>query len=322
MLVSACLIARNEERFIARCLDSIRDACDEICIVDTGSTDRTQEIARAAGANLLRFTGCNGRDGKIADFSLARNKSLELARGTWVLWIDADEVLEHASVRNIRMHASRNAAAGVRVCLRNNRTRWPVVRLFRRAAENRFHGIVHEWIAVAGSISTDMRIVIRNLPDKRGKESAIMRDLRLCTRALAADRNDARMLFYMARALQKTGDHSGAIGYYYRFLEVEKHFKAGRHLATHSIAVCHLLSGRWGEAAAVARRAVAIDPCLADSHCVLGDAYLALSMFAQAESSYRRAIQCGPPRADYPLFVDTSFHRRYPRQRLDLLSAR
>lgn len=322
VVISACLIARDEERVIGRCLDSIRSVCDEVCVIDTGSTDRTPQIARSLGAKVVRFIGCNDAKGRIVDFALARNKSLDLAGGSWVLWIDADEVLEPSSIPYICRHVSRDSASGVRVWLRSGGAHWPAVRLFRRANKHRFHGIVHEWVKVSGRICTDARIVIRNLPDKRGKESAAERDLRLCSRALEGNATDARMLLYMARALQKVGEYNRAIGFYFRYLEFERRSRAGRHFVMLNVAVCHLLSRRWGDAAAVAQRAVAIDERIAESHCVLGDAYLALAKYKAAERSYRRAIRCVPPPVSYPLFVNNYFYQGYPKRRLRFLAGR
>jgi glycosyltransferase involved in cell wall biosynthesis len=84
--VSACLIVRNEERCLDRCLSSLRGAVDELVVVDTGSADRTVEIAQAHGARVGFFAWCD-------DFAAARNAALDLATGDWVLSIDADEWL-------------------------------------------------------------------------------------------------------------------------------------------------------------------------------------------------------------------------------------
>lgn len=86
MSLSACLIVRDEERFLDRCLASLRGHVDEICVLDTGSSDRSVEIARSHGA-ILGFRAWDD------DFSAARNASLELASGDWILQIDADEEL-------------------------------------------------------------------------------------------------------------------------------------------------------------------------------------------------------------------------------------
>ena len=84
--ISLCMIARNEEQFLAECLRSVRGVVTESIVVDTGSTDRTKRIAAEAGAKVLDFPWCD-------DFSAARNVGVEVATGTHILVLDADERL-------------------------------------------------------------------------------------------------------------------------------------------------------------------------------------------------------------------------------------
>lgn len=84
--LSLCMIVKNEEKHLVRCLRSVRDIVDEIIVVDTGSTDRTKDIAKVFGAKVLDFPW-------TGDFSEARNHSLEQATGDWILILDADEII-------------------------------------------------------------------------------------------------------------------------------------------------------------------------------------------------------------------------------------
>lgn len=84
--LSLCMIVKNEEKHLIKCLKSVRDIVDEIIIVDTGSTDRTREIATVFGAKVFDFPW-------TGDFSEARNYSLTQASGDWILILDADEVI-------------------------------------------------------------------------------------------------------------------------------------------------------------------------------------------------------------------------------------
>ena len=84
--VALAVIARNEEEFIAGCLDSARAFVDEIVVLDTGSTDRTIEIARAHGARVEHFTWCD-------NVGAARNAAVDAVTADWVLMLDADEIL-------------------------------------------------------------------------------------------------------------------------------------------------------------------------------------------------------------------------------------
>ena len=84
--LSVCMIVKNEERFLGQCLASVKDIADELIVIDTGSTDRTVEIAREHGAQVGHFEWCN-------DFAAARNASIAAATGDWILFLDADEEL-------------------------------------------------------------------------------------------------------------------------------------------------------------------------------------------------------------------------------------
>ncbi len=105
--LSLCMIVKNEEQHLPKCLMSVKSLVDEMIVVDTGSTDRTPDIARAFGARVFDFTW-NG------DFSQARNCSLEYASGDWILLLDADEVIspkDHAEItRLIGRRNNRKAA--------------------------------------------------------------------------------------------------------------------------------------------------------------------------------------------------------------------
>ena len=84
--ISLCMIVKNEEDVLARCLESAKPAVEEIILVDTGSTDRTKEIARSFTDKIYDFAW-------IDDFSAARNFSFSKASMDYCMWLDADDVL-------------------------------------------------------------------------------------------------------------------------------------------------------------------------------------------------------------------------------------
>ena len=139
MLLTAALIVKNEEKFLGACLSSIQDLVDETVVVDTGSTDRSKQIAIEAGARLKEFTW-------TGDFSAARNKALDLARGAWILYIDADETVRPDSFGEIRAQLTDSKRVGYYVYLhpRPGYTPYRLLRLFRNDPNIRFSGIIHE----------------------------------------------------------------------------------------------------------------------------------------------------------------------------------
>ncbi|WP_353932331.1 glycosyltransferase [Okeanomitos corallinicola TIOX110] len=95
MKLSLCMIVKNEEVALPKCLESVKNVVDEIVVLDTGSTDKTPEIAQQFGAKLHYFPWCN-------DFSKARNEALKYVTGDWILVLDADETLTPEIVPQIR----------------------------------------------------------------------------------------------------------------------------------------------------------------------------------------------------------------------------
>ncbi len=88
--ISVCMIVKNEEHMLEKCLDSIKDIADQIVIVDTGSQDNTINIAKKYNTDIFHFQWTN-------NFSNARNESIKHATGDWILWLDADERLTNNS---------------------------------------------------------------------------------------------------------------------------------------------------------------------------------------------------------------------------------
>lgn len=93
--LSVCIIAKNEEKKISKCLKSVQDIADEIIIVDTGSTDDTINISKEFNAKVIEFPWEN-------DFSSARNKALESASKDWLLFIDCDEALDNTQIFSLK----------------------------------------------------------------------------------------------------------------------------------------------------------------------------------------------------------------------------
>ena len=93
--ISLCMIAKNEEKWIEQCLSSVKDIADEIIIVDTGSADKTKDIAKKYNAKIFDFKW-------LDDFSAARNESIKHATKDWILVLDADETFEKKDLNKIR----------------------------------------------------------------------------------------------------------------------------------------------------------------------------------------------------------------------------
>jgi len=143
-LFSICMIVKNEEKNLERCLRSVKQCKNyEIIIVDTGSTDNTLKIAKNHNAKIFKYKWNN-------DFSAARNKAMEYARGDWVLILDADEELAPNSYEKLLLDIKKKNIIGYRLPLENvgsalNGVNY-VPRLFRNAPGLYFIGKIHETI--------------------------------------------------------------------------------------------------------------------------------------------------------------------------------
>lgn len=85
--ISLCMIVKNEQKYLEKCLESVKQIVSEIIIVDTGSTDETLDIAKKYTPNIYSFNWVN-------DFSAARNYAIELAKSDYILVMDADEYFD------------------------------------------------------------------------------------------------------------------------------------------------------------------------------------------------------------------------------------
>jgi predicted Zn-dependent protease len=137
------MIVKNEQRFLAQCLKSIRGFATQLIVVDTGSTDRTVEIAREFGAEIYSFAWCD-------DFAAARNAALEHATGDWILMLDADEELPAAQHPKLVADMKSATTIAFRLPLVNagqeNEGRSFIPRLFRNAPEIFYRGRIHEQV--------------------------------------------------------------------------------------------------------------------------------------------------------------------------------
>ena len=142
--ISACCMVKNEEKNLPRSLDSLKSQVDEIIIVDTGSTDRTIEIAKSYGAEIIQTPW-------IDDFSAPRNMAIDAATGDWIIFLDADEYFSTPKkVRPaIEKFSGKDAILVPRINIdgANNNVEisrdW-CARIFRNAPHLRYRGLIHE----------------------------------------------------------------------------------------------------------------------------------------------------------------------------------
>jgi tetratricopeptide (TPR) repeat protein len=227
--LSAALIVRDEERFLEGCLRSIAGLVDEAVVVDTGSVDRSREIARDLGARLAEFPW-NG------DFAAARNHALDLARGAWILYIDADERVTAGERPDLDplLDDARLAALTVRFRPITGFTRYREYRLFRNRPDLRFAGVIHEThvpALLALCAREKMGIADSALAiDHLGYDGDIShkhgRNLLLLRARLAADPRHVYSWGHLGVTLHGVGDEEGAEDAWRRGVQVVREKRA------------------------------------------------------------------------------------------------
>jgi len=150
--ISLCMIVKDEERFLPQCLNSVKDYVDEIVIVDTGSTDRTVEIAESYGARVYHHPWEN-------NFSKHRNQSISYATGDWILIIDADEELDTETAPLISKVVNEASTAVISFNVRSYlndgayHTEGSSPRLFKNGLDFHYQGYVHNQLILRDKIT-------------------------------------------------------------------------------------------------------------------------------------------------------------------------
>ena len=234
--ISLCMIVRDEEKSLGRCLASIEGVADEIIIVDTGSLDRTPDIARRFGAAVYDFEWEH-------DYAKARNYAFAQATKDYIMWLDADDVLlpgdrekllqlkqdfsGHMNVNAVSMiyNLEQDENERVTASLRRNR-------LVKRSCGYQWNGYVHEYMEVTSPILvTDIAVTHRK--DKAHTD----RNLKIYRKRLQkGEALPVRDLYYFANELSNHQCYTEAIGYYQAFLDT------GQGWVEDNIRACIMLS--------------------------------------------------------------------------------
>jgi glycosyltransferase involved in cell wall biosynthesis len=213
VFLSASMIVRDEARFLAECLNSIRFIVDEIVIVDTGSTDQTKAIARKFNARIYDFPWSD-------DFSRARNEALNHCAGEWILYIDADERLRHEEREGLKdlLSTSTKVAFTVKFHPITGYTAYREFRLFRNDPRIRFKGVIHETIvpsisAVAAEDKLEIgksNLVIDHIGYDEDQAHKHMRNLPLLKTEVKRDPKRIYLWWHLGVVLKALGDLEGA----------------------------------------------------------------------------------------------------------------
>ncbi|HML38216.1 MAG TPA: glycosyltransferase family 2 protein [Bacillota bacterium] len=301
--ISLCMIVKNEEEVIGRCLESIADLVDEIIIMDTGSDDGTKAVVKKYTEKIFDFQW-------IDDFAAARNAAFEKAGMDYILWLDADDVLEEEdrkkfaalkelldpAVDSVTMEYHIGFDEYGNVAFRGRRNR-----LVKRARKFRWIGAVHEYLEVSGNIyHSDVAVTHKSLRHDSD------RNLKIYEKRLSRGETfSPRDLYYYANELMDHRQYERAISIYEQFLATGKGWVEDNISSCGKLADCfHHLNDQKRELESVLR-SFGYDCPRAEFCCRLGYHFLQQKDIPSAIFWYKVAAALKPPKVQLGFYNST-----------------
>ncbi len=291
--ISLCMIVKNEEENLARCLDSARDIVDEIIIVDTGSTDRTVEIAKNYGARVFNHPW-------EGSFSKARNYSLKYATCDWILYLDADEELNREDAPRLKEIAENNDCMVVSFIIKNKYKDSTqegfaqMIRFFKNFSGIHYKGIVHNTIHYSGKCLYSSITIIHhgyNLSEEKMEEK-FLRTSTLLRKQIETDPHNPVPYMYIGVAYMDRCMYEEAITNSERAISlVDKHgFDNKDFLVSYYIvSAAYFEIKEFRKSEIYATKAVELDKQFLDAYCLLSFAYYNMKeydKFMKASENY------------------------------------
>lgn len=308
--ISLCMIVKNEEEVLGRCLNSVAQAADEIIIIDTGSTDRTKEIARSYTQKVF---SCPWED----DFAAARNSSFSRATMDYCMWLDADDVLLPKDLDALlRLKAELTPDTDVvmlpyhiALTAEGHPAFWYYrERIVKNTPHLRWTGAVHEAIIPRGKVIYGSAAVTH----KKTKPSDPDRNLRILEKQQRLSGTlSPRQQFYYGRELYEHGRFAEAIGVLEKFWAEPSAWTENKIEACRTLAHCYLFQGQREMAYRVLFRSFILDLPRAETCCELGRLFLEENALLPAVYWYEAALNC-PYRPDTGTFIQPDCYGYLP----------
>jgi glycosyltransferase involved in cell wall biosynthesis len=293
--LSVAMIVKNEEANLPIVLKSLNNVYDELIIVDTGSTDRTKEIAKEFGAKVFDYPG-EGRH-----FAKWRNYSFEQCTGDWIFWVDADDIVQNPEgIRQQMEEAPDYVTAYVAIYNyafdKNGRctSRHWKERLLRNGGWYEWKGVLHEATVPTRKTQAGHTELfeINHAKDDDGAQKSSERNYEIISKWVEDEgigSTDPRNILSLANACLGLKNYTDAIKYYNIFVQ-NSGWKDEIYVALHRAAVCYRLLGKPTEALDYELQAIKIDPLVMDAYIGLGQTYMELQEWDLAEFWLKRSF--------------------------------
>lgn len=297
------MIVKNEEKYLARCLESAKHLVDEIVIVDTGSSDRTMEIARNYTEKVYTYPWAE-------DFAEARNYAIKQSCGRWIFSLDADETLQGdgSILRKVLENPAGKEAFFVPLNCQSNDTfaedeHFIVLRLFRNEKEYQFHGKIHEQIFVKDQEKVgilDSPIIFHKSVSKSERKFKRNRNLRLLEQASKAAPDNIFLTYYQGVEWYGLHQFKKALGLFQKVREtLEVSYILFRALCIKYQIDCLKALGRQDEALCLCMDESLQYPTYCDLYFESGILLEQKQQYAAAIKWFEQAIAAGKPPAAF-----------------------
>ncbi len=306
--LSVCLIVKDEEEVLERCLNCVSQFADEIVVIDTGSKDKTVEIAK-------RFTNCVHSFQWENDFSKARNFSFSKATKDYVMWLDADDIITHDNIEKIKKLKQTSEPKDVYMLKyeiafdeANNPTfTYFRERILRRSMNFKWEGFVHEVITPRGKIDhVDIAIQHRKI-----KSSNPKRNLKIYNQKIKEGHKlNPREQFYYARELFYNNYNRKCIKTLKRYLKNKEAFIVNKIDAHKIIAQCFMRLGDNENAKKHLIESFKLAPPSAEFCCMLGN--LEIEKNLKGAMFWFKAALCCEKETESGAFVEDSYYDLIP----------
>lgn len=293
--ISLCMIVKNEEENLANCLNSVQGIADEIIIVDTGSTDKTVEVASHFTDKIYNFVWTN-------DFAEARNFSFSKATKDYILWLDADDIItEENKKKFIKLKKNLDKSIDY-VAMYYNTAYSPNgsvnhvtlrERLVKRSSKFFWQNSIHENINVSGKgIKTDIYISHKNKTNEENLNS-FKRNMEMLEHLVENGDESPRTLYYYGLMLEKLNRYDESLEVFKKFFTVVPDIFVQYSSACIAVHNLYLLKGDKDSALKILLDNKDKLDDLSEFHCTLGDYHKnILKDLNKACELYTRALYC------------------------------
>ncbi len=316
---SLCMIVKNEEIVLERCLASVSSIVDEIVIIDTGSTDQTKEIAKKFTNRVYDFKWIN-------DFSAARNFAFSKATKDYIMWLDADDVITVGNAEKLlelkKTLSKEVDAVAMKYHLSIDDDGNPTFssvrnRIVKRERNFKWIGFVHEYLEVYGNIiHLDAAVIHHKDTDSSTRNLTIYEEVIASGKSL-----NPRDKYYYANECLDHGKYETAIEWYNKFLDEGKGWSEDHILACGKMADCYLNLGERDLATSSCLKSFTYDSPRGENCCRLGYIYLQQDDYHRAISWYKIATLVDIPEQKSP-FINNACYTWLPHLQLCLSYSR